>query len=74
MHSNFMTGRCCSSCLAGQAAIASPILHRLGGRDLKSPNLLVDKHGWVQAIDFKLSSMLRSIADLCSVLPIPIVG
>ena len=58
------------SCLAGQAAIASPILHR----DLKFPNLLLDKHGWVQAIDFKFSSMLRSNADLCSVLPTPLVG
>ena len=48
------------SCLAGQAAIASPILHR----NLKSPNRLVDKHGWVQAVDFKLSTMLHSDADL----------
>ena len=35
------------------------ILHR----DLKSPNLLVDKHWRVKVTDFNLSSMLRSGAD-----------
>lgn len=35
------------------------ILHR----DLKSPNLLVDKHWRVKVTDFNLSSMLRSDAD-----------
>ena len=33
-----------------------PILHR----DLKSPNLLVDKHWRVKVTDFNLSSALRS--------------
>ncbi|KAL0036873.1 hypothetical protein WJX77_003215 [Trebouxia sp. C0004] len=36
-----------------------PILHR----DLKSPNLLVDKHWRVKVTDFNLSSMLRLDAD-----------
>ncbi|KAL0037083.1 hypothetical protein WJX77_012077 [Trebouxia sp. C0004] len=40
------------------------ILHR----DLKSPNLLVDKHWRVKVTDFNLSSMLRSDADTYGVL------
>ncbi len=40
------------------------ILHR----DLKSPNLLVDKHWRVKVTDFNLSSMLRSEADTYGVL------
>ena len=40
------------------------ILHR----DLKSPNLLVDKHWRVKVTDFNLSSMLRSGADTFGVL------
>ena len=40
------------------------ILHR----DLKSPNLLVDKHWRVKVTDFHLSSMLRSEADVYGVL------
>ncbi len=40
------------------------ILHR----DLKSPNLLVDKHWRVKVTDFNLSSMLHSEADTYGVL------
>ena len=38
---------------------ADPILHR----DLKSPNLLVDKHWRVKVTDFNLSSMVKSYAN-----------
>ena len=36
-----------------------PILHR----DLKSPNLLVDKHWKLKVTDFNLSRMLQSSSD-----------
>jgi hypothetical protein len=68
MHSNFTTGCCCSetgnAVLQGMLQLQNhnpPIFHA-------DPNLLVDKHWWVQAIDFNLSSMLRSDADLYGVL------
>ncbi|KAL3138899.1 hypothetical protein ABBQ32_005722 [Trebouxia sp. C0010 RCD-2024] len=38
------------------------ILHR----DLKSPNLLVDRHWRVKVTDFNLSSMVKSYADSCN--------